>query len=141
MRARVIAMIGDAVGELTGKITGERIVRSHHGELRIEKTMESKGKVLGVDVTFIATLKARERPQGGMYAEGNGMLMTATGEKVTLHGSGISITGKGQGMSMRGVRYAQTASPAFSRLNNVCLVFEIEMMPDRSVRDKMWEWK
>jgi hypothetical protein len=42
---------------------------------------------------------------------------------------------------MRGARYAQTASPSFSRLNNVVLVFELEIMPDGTVHDKWWEWK
>jgi hypothetical protein len=140
MKAPVITMIGDVVGELTGKIIGERIIRSHHGVLKVEKTMESKGKILGVDVTLLGTFVAMERPQGGMYAEGNGMLMTMTGDKVTLHGSGISVPGK-TGMNMRGVRYAQTTAPAFIRLNNVALAYELEVKPDGTVRDKWWEWK
>jgi hypothetical protein len=134
-------MIGDMIGELTGKTVGQRVVRSHHGELKIEKSMESKGKILGMDVTFHATVKFRERPQGGMYVHGNGIMTTPKGDKVVLHGSGISIAGKGPGMSMRGVRYAQTTSPSFSRLNNAALLFEIEVMPDGTQHDKMWEWK
>lgn len=140
MKAPVITMIGDVIGELTGKIIGERIVRHHHGEVMFEKTMESRGKILGTEVTLFATIKVRERPQGGMFAKGNGVLLTATGEKVILSGSGISIPGKDH-MSMRGMRYAQTTIPAFARLNNVGLAFEIEMMKDGAVRDKMWEWK
>ena len=134
-------MIGDVIGELIGKTVGQRIVRCHNGELKIERTIESKGKILGTEVNFIATMKLRERPQGGMYAEGNGVMMTMTGEKVILHGSGISVPGKGPGMSQRGVRYAQTTSAGLSRLNNVALAFEIEVMPDGTIRDKMWEWK
>jgi hypothetical protein len=134
-------MIGDMIGELTGKIVGQRVIRRRYGELKIEKSMDSKGKILGMDVTFISTVKFRERPQGGMYVEGNGIMMTMKGEKVVLHGSGISIAGKGPGMSMRGIRYAQTASPSLNRLNNVALVFEIETMPDGTVHDRMWEWK
>jgi len=57
-------MIGDMIGELTGKVVGQRIIRRHHtGELKIERTIESKGKILGTDVTFIATIKSWERPQ------------------------------------------------------------------------------
>lgn len=134
-------MIGDMIGELTGKVTGQRIVRCHGSELKIEKTMESKGKILGTEVTFLATTKAKERAQGGMYAEGNGVMMTMSGEKVILHGSAIGTMGKGGSMSMRGVRYAQTTAPALSRLNNVAILLEIEIMPDGTVRDKMWEWK
>ncbi len=134
-------MIGEMIGELTGKIVGTRIIRCHDGELKMEKSIESKGKVLGMDVTFIATIKFKERPQGGMYAEGNGIMMTPKGEKVILHGSGVSIEGKGTGMAMRGIRYAQTTSPSLSRLNNVALVFEMESMPDGTSHDKWWEWK
>ena len=128
-------MIGEMIGELTGKFVGRRVIRGHSGELKIERTMESKGKILGMDVTFVATVTMRERPQGGMYSEGNGVMMTMKGEKVILHGSGISAGGKGPNMSIRGARYAQTSSPSFSRLNNVALVFEIETLPDGTVHD------
>ena len=135
-------MIGDMIGELTGKVVGQRIIRRHHtGELKIERTIESKGMILGTDVTFLATIKSWERPHGGIYAGGNGVLTTVKGDKVILHGSGISVPGKGPGMNMRGARYAQTASPSFARLNNAALVFELEILPDGTVHDKWWEWK
>ena len=134
-------MIGDMIGELTGKLSGQRIIRKHHHELKLERTIESKGKIFGTDVTFLATMKLMERPQGGMYSEGNGVMMTAKGEKVILHGSGITIPGKDGSMSTRGIRYAQTAVPSLSRLNNVAFVFELEVMPDGTVRDKWWELK
>jgi hypothetical protein len=141
-RELVINMIGDMIGELTGKIVGQRIIRRHHsGELKIERTLEMKGKILGTEVTFIATTRSWERAQGGMYSDGNGIMMTVKGEKVVLHGSGISIAGKGTSTTMRGVRYAQTTSPSLARLNNAALVFELEMMPDGTVHDTWWEWK
>ena len=67
--------------------------------LKIERSLEEKGKILGMDVTFVATVMMRERPQGGMFTHGNGIMMTMKGEKVTLHGSGISTVMKGPGMS------------------------------------------
>jgi hypothetical protein len=134
-------MIGDMIGELTGKIVGQRIIRHHMNGMKIERTMESKGKILGSDATLTATIKSWERPQGGMYSKGNGIMMTMKGEKVLLHGSGITISGTGPGMKMRGVRYAETTSPSLGRLNNVALVFEMELMPDGTFHDKWWEWK
>jgi hypothetical protein len=136
-----IYMIGEMIGELTGKVTGQRIVRHYGGDPKIERTFESKGKMLGTEVSFIATFWSKERPQGGMFSKGNGIMMTGTGEKAVLHGSGISVPAKGPGWSMRGVRYLQTTSPALNRLNNVVLVFEIEIDPDGTIHDKMWEWK
>ena len=75
-------------------------------ELKIERTMESKGKILGMDVTLVATFESWGRPQGGMFSKGNGIMMTAKGEKVILHGSRIRIPGEGPAMSLRGIRYA-----------------------------------
>ena len=92
-------------------------------------------------MTFLATTWSKDRPDGGMFTKGNGIMMTGNGEKATLHGSGISIPGKGPGISIRGVRYLQTAAPSLRRLNNVALVFEIEVAPDGMMHDRMWEWK
>jgi hypothetical protein len=135
-------MIGEMLGELNGKIIGQRI-KSHMGghHLKIERTMETKGKILGEEVTFLATFWSMERPQGGMFSKGHGVLMTKGGEKVLLRGAGVSVPSKGPGWSMRGTRYAQTSSAALKRLNQVALVFETEITPDGMIHDKWWEWK
>jgi hypothetical protein len=141
MRHLVINMMGELIGELTGNVTGQRLTRHHGGKLRIERTFEEKGKILGTEVSFIATTRSKERLQGGMFTKGDGIMMTRNGEKVTLHGSGITVRGKGAGQSIRGVRYAQTTAPSLIRLNDMALVFEIEITPDGVMLDKMWEWK
>ena len=93
------------IGELTGKVAGPRIIHRHHpGELKVERTIESKGKIPGTEVTFIATIKSWERPHGGIYAGGDGVMMTMNGDTVMLQGSGISVAGKGAGLNMRGAR-------------------------------------
>ena len=134
-------MMGEMIGELTGKVTGKRIVRCHGSDLKIERTIEARGKILGTDVSFIATVKAKEREQGGFYNEGNGVMMTMSGEKAVLHGSAIGMMGKDGSMSVRGIRYAQTSAPSLSRLNKVAILLEMEIMADGSVKDRMWEWK
>jgi hypothetical protein len=134
-------MIGEMIGELTGKVIGTRILHHHGGEMKIERTIEAKGKILGEEVTFIATTWSKERSEGGMFTKGSGLMMTNKGEKAMLHGAGVSTAGKGPGWSVRGARYLQTKSPSLSRLNNVALVFEIEVGADGSYHDKMWEWK
>ena len=134
-------MLGDMIGELTGKTVGQRIPRGYGGDLKLERTIQVEGKLLGTKVTFIATSWSKERPNGGMYTKGHGMMMTESGERAILKGSGISIPSKGQGMSIRGARYLQTSGKELSRLNNVALLFEIEIAPDGMVTDRMWEWK
>ena len=135
-------MIGEMVGELSGKVIGQRIVHHYHGgPLKIERTMEEKGKILGNEVTLLATFVSWERPKGGMASKGHGVLMLKNGEKAELRGAGISVRPKGKGWSMRGARYLQTGSAALKKLNDVVLVFEIEIDPDGTTHDKWWEWK
>ncbi|MDD1666358.1 MAG: hypothetical protein LUQ23_02335 [Methanomicrobiales archaeon] len=135
-------MLGEMLGELNGKIISQRIV-SHHegGKVKFERTMETKGKILGQDVTFIATFWQMERPQGGMFAKGHGVLMTKDGGKAIVRGAGVSVSSKGAGWSSRGSRYAQTTVPALKKLNEAALVFELEISPDGTVKDKWYEWK
>ncbi len=42
---------------------------------------------------------------------------------------------------MRGARYGQTTSPALKRLNDMAILFEIEITPDGMIKDKWYEWK
>jgi hypothetical protein len=134
-------MIGEMVGELTGKETGVRLAHHYGGDLKLERTIQAKGKVLGEEVTFIATTWSKEKPQGGMFTKGHGVMMMKNGEKAILQGSGVVIPKPGAGWSVRGARYLQTSAPALSRLNNVAIVFEIEVGEDGTYHDKMWVWK
>jgi hypothetical protein len=134
-------MIGEMIGELTGKTIGQRLVHHWGGRMKLERTIEAKGKVLGTEVSFIATTWSVERPQGGMFVKGHGVMMTRNGEKAEAQGSGISFPSKGGGWSVRGVRYFQTGSAALKKLNDVAVVFEIEVGADGTYHDKMWEWK
>jgi len=130
-------MIGEMLGELTGKIVGQRIVSHMGGPIKLERTMETKGKILGQEVTFLATFWSMERHQGGMFSKGHGVLMTKGGEKAVLRGAGISIPGKGPGWSIRGTRYLQTTAPALKRLNNMAILFEVEIAPDGVIRGQV----
>jgi hypothetical protein len=134
-------MIGESIGELTGRQVGMRLPRHHGGEMKIERTMEAKGKMLGTEVTFISTIWSREKQQGGMSVKGHGIMVTKTGETAKLWGSGVSIPKTGGGWSVRGARFLQTSTPALSRLNNVAIVFEIDIDEDGTYHDRMWEWK
>ena len=136
-------MLGEMIGELNGKVVNQRIISGYHmgGPLKLESTMETKGKILGQEATLLATFWRMERPQGGMFSKGHGVLMTKDGGKVMLRGAGVSVPGKGPGMSMRGARYAQTTHPALKRLNDAAILFEIEVTPDGMIRDRWYEWK
>jgi hypothetical protein len=108
-----ICMIGDMVCELTGKMVGQRLEHHYGGEVKLERTIEANGKVFGEEVTFLVTTWAMERPQGGMFMKGHGIIMTKKGEKAMLQGLGITLSKAGPIGSIRGVRYLQTLHPCF----------------------------
>jgi hypothetical protein len=134
-------MIGEMIGELTGKTVGQRLVHHWGGPMKLERTIDAKGKIYGTEVSFLATTWSMERPHGGMYTKGHGVMMTMNGEKAEATGSGIGSMKKGGGWSVRGARYFQTTSPALKKLNDAAILFEIEILPDGTYHDKMWEWK
>ena len=81
------------------------------------------------------------RPDGVLYGEGQGILMTKDGEMVTWRGQGVGRFKAGGGVSWRGAVYYQTASQKLSRLNGVAGVFEHEVDQKDNTSGKIWEWK
>ena len=109
--------------------------------MKLERTVEATGKILGVEVSFIATTWSVERKQGGMFVKGHGIMMTKTGERAEAHGSGIASMNTDGSWKVRGARYFRTNSNTLKKLNDAAIIFEIEMGPGESYLDKMWEWK
>lgn len=117
-------MLGDKVGEGTGKVTTRRVLANPGGAPKMETSFESSGKVLGIDETEVGTYWSAARPDGSLIGEGQGIVMGRGGEMGTWTGQGVGTLKKDGGVSYRGAIYFQTASPAWSRLNTVPVVFE-----------------
>jgi hypothetical protein len=63
------------------------------------------------------------------------------GEAATWTGQGVGTMKKDGSVSYRGALYYQTASPAWSRLNSISVVFEYEVDPQGNTKGQLWEWK
>ena len=133
-------MLGDKIGEETGKITGQRVL-PRDGAPTVETSFQATGTIYGVIHTTIATYRATMRPDGNLYGEGQGVLMAPNGESATWKGSGLGKFGPGGTLSYRGAIYYQTASPVWQRLNQVAAVFEYEVDADGNTVGRIWEWK
>lgn len=132
-------MLGEQIGESRGK-RGARKVVSVDGGFTVEVSFESTGKVLGHDTNEIGTYCSSSRPDGSLYGEGQGVIITAEGDAATWKGSGVGKFVAG-GVSYRGAIYYTSASPKFARLNSVAAVFEFEVDAAGNTHSKMWEWK
>jgi hypothetical protein len=135
-------MLGEPIGESRGKITGTR-VPPFEGEVpKVEVSFESSGKLLGIELTEIGTYWSIVKPDGFLYGEGQGIMVTKDGETVKWKGQGVGKpTGKGSAASWRGAVYYQTSSKNLARLNGIAAVFEYEADENGNTQAKFWEWK
>ena len=133
-------MLGEQFGESRGKRTGRRVL-SVDGGFKVEVEFESKGKLLGVDITEIGTYWSESRPDGSMYGEGQGLMMTQDGEVATWKGGGVGKFVDGGAVSYRGAIYFSTASQKLARLNGAATVFEFDVDAEGNTHSKLWEWK
>ena len=103
--------------------------------------MESKGKILGQEVTFLATFWAMEQAPGRDVLEGPRCPDDQGRRKGHGAGSGDQRSVEGARLEHAGLPVCPDHPPALKKLNEVAIVFEIEITPDGTVKDKWWEWK
>jgi len=128
------------LGELIGETRGKRIVRRILPDGKVEVSFEEAGTFLGAAATGFGTYWAEVRPDGTLFGEGQGVVMTKDGAMASWKGMGV---GKfvGGGVSYRGTLSYYSASPALSRLNSVATVFEYDVDEAGNSHTKAWEWK
>lgn len=132
-------MLGEMIGELTGKITGNRVLPNECCP-KMESSLQDMGKILDVDVTDIGTFWTLFKEGGGLYGEGQGILMTNDGEIVTWTAQGIGKM-KGKGTEYRASVFFNTSSKKLERLNNTMGIVEYSIDEVGDTREKIWEWK
>jgi len=133
-------MLGEQISESRGKRTGRRALAAEGG-FKVEVSFEDSGKMLGMDVNGFGTYVAVPRPDGTLYGEGQGIVMTRDGEMATWKGQGVGRFVGGGAVSYRGALYYSTASAKLARLNTIAAVFEFEVDATGNTQTKIWEWK
>jgi|SRR3972149_5414107 len=134
-------MLGEMIGETQGKITGNRVLPSDGQAPKVESSFQDSGKILGVEITNIGTYWSIVRG-GGLYGEGQGIIMTRDGEMAYWTGQGVGrFTGRGSASIWRGSLFYQTSSQKLAHLNSIAVVFEYEVDENGNTHDKLWEWK
>lgn len=132
-------MIGDKVGESTGKRLVRRVLSVEPPTAEV--SFEDKGTLFGVPVSGLGSYTSVVRPDGSIFGSGQGMEMTEDGENLTWTGTGIGHFGPGGTVSYRGMLFWRTTSKKLARLNNACTAFEYEVDASGNTVSKMWEWK
>jgi hypothetical protein len=133
-------MLGDQIGEETGRVLVRRVLPAD-GRPKVEVSVQTTGKLLGIDTRSMVTYTATVRSDGSVYGEGQGIVMGKNGETATLKGAGAGRLLGGGAVSYRGALYFESESEKWKRLNTIAVVFEYEADADGNTSSKAWEWR
>jgi hypothetical protein len=134
-------MLGDKLGQETGKVVLRRVIPSGAGAVRMEVSQRGHGTLLGVEYQDTSTYESELRPDGTLFGTGQGVYMGKGGEVGTWTGQGVGVMSPSGGVSFRGALYIYSTSPKWQRLNAVAAVFEYDVDPDDAFKGVLTEWK
>lgn len=132
-------MLGEIIGELTGKITGLRVLPTECCP-RMECSFQDIGQILDTGISDIGTFCMTFKEGGGLYGEGQGILTTSDGDIITWTGQGVGKM-KGKGAEWRVSVFFNTSSTKLARLNSTMGVAEYSIDEEGNTLEKLWEWK
>jgi hypothetical protein len=134
--------LGDQIGEVSGRITGTRVLAPEGQQVKVEVSIEGHGKILGEDIADLGTYWQTVRPGGELYGEGNNIWLTNDGENVLWRGFGIGYpTGPPPAGHLGVCGSQQTESQRLAPLNSVATVVELDVDAEGNYRYTVWEWK
>ena len=135
-------MLGEKLGEEHGQMTALRVLPPGPHGPRVEVSFQANGSVLGLTAMDVGTYVSTARPDGTMFGEGQGVLMTTDGDTATWTGYGHGkFTGTGTAVNWRGALFYQSMAPRLAQLCNSAIVFEFDVDENGKVAASVWEWK
>jgi hypothetical protein len=134
-------MLGNQIGEASGKITNVRVLEYAGARSRVEVTFQGQGKVGNTGITDIGSYWQEIRPGGEIYGEGGPLWMTDDGEMLSWKGFGVGRrNGAGFSASFGCAGTIETSSEQLAHLNGVVAIGEYETDADGNYRWTLWEW-
>jgi hypothetical protein len=136
-------VLGQDLGVLSGKVTGQRVLPSDDAP-KVETSFEVSGDFGGVASRIIGTYWSTVRSNGSLYGEcpQQGLLVTADGDIGTWTGAGVGrFTGQGAAVSFRGAIYFAVAPQQLTHLSSTAIIYEWDIYSDNNATAKFWEWK
>ena len=132
-------MLGNKIGESKGKRIVRRILSTDPPTAEV--SFEDSGTLGGVAMNGSGTYTSVIRPDGSIFGQGQGLIITTDGESILWTGTGLGKFGAGGAVNYRGMLFYQTASQKLASLNNSCGAFEFETDASGGTTSAVWEWK
>ena len=132
-------MLGEQIGELKGKVTGQRVLNVEGPTM--ETNVSAKGTVKGTQVSVSLTYVARPASSGILHGRGQGVIMAGDSEMAAYTGEGVGrITA--YGIKWRAALFYRTSSTGrLASINNIVGVVEAEVDNEGNFIERTWEWK
>ena len=132
-------MLGEQIGELKGKIIGQRVLDADGPT--IETSVSARGSVKGTQVNETLTYVARLTPSGVLHGEGHGVIMAGESDLAAYSGEGVGrLTSSGR-IWHGAIFYRTSSTGKLSFLNDVVGLFEAEVDAEGNFSESIWEWK
>ena len=84
-------MLGEKIGEISGKIIMQRVLPNLGGDPKMETSFQATGSVLDTNVSDTGTYWTVLRTDGTQYGEDQGVMIIRDGEMVTWTGHGVGV--------------------------------------------------
>ena len=102
-------MLGEKIGEISGKVTMQRVVSNLGGYPKMETSFQASWISPGDNIKDTGTGNwTIFRPDGTQYSEGQGVMITKDGKTATWTGHGVGARNKDGTATHRGAIYFQT---------------------------------
>ena len=128
-------MLGELIGEFTGKNTSSRVLPDG----KIEVSNQGTGKLLGMDA-FIMSTAVATTSNGTYMGEVNSIITLTDGNSIMLKGNAVSWASEKGGITRAGT-IQTTSSEKLMPLVKMVLVHEYETDMMNNWVGKIWEWK
>src|SRR5205823_12200173 len=89
----------------------------------------------------MGTYCAVARPDGTLFGEGQGVVMSSQGDMASWRGQGVGRITESGGTEFRGAIYFETTSPNWASLNGIAGVYEYGTDESGKTETHLWAWK
>ena len=136
-------MLGDRIGEEHGRVSTRRVLPGNDFRyVKLEISFETECTIYGQKGMNIGTYTIFERVPKQMYAEGQGIFMTESGEGAIWNGHGVGHAGADGMMNFAAsVAFQAPTEGALAKLNGVLALVEHHAAMDGSANSELFEWK
>src|SRR5262245_19315663 len=135
-------MLGEVLFEEKGRASGIRVLSTDGGEVTLEVSLQTEGRILGIEQRSMWTYWSKTRSDGSIYGEGKGFMTTKEGDVIRMTGFGTAKGIEADGsVNYRGSLHFHTGSTKFSKLNGIAGVFEYNVSADGTTSARVWEWR